>query len=140
MSRVSYNNYIYGNLAYEEEERSADYRNFDIKVEKTPGLSVRPKPISKSSLLLLCVAVFVAAITVLTQYTTGKYKQSLIVGLQSEIKQVEDEIYNTDVKIAETLDINNVKKIAMGKLGMVSTADYQVRYIDIPSSNYTVNY
>ena len=58
----------------------------------------------------------------------------------NEISQVEDEIYNAEVKIAETLDVNYIKKIAVGKLGMVEPDDSQLMYISVPNEDYTVNY
>lgn len=134
------NNYSYGSLAYDYESVQEEKLNrYDVRVEKRRGLSKR-NPFAFAATIISVACCAVLFIMLLTQYVTISYNQSIITDLKNEIKTVEDEIYNVDVQIAETLDLANVKRIAIGKLGMVTPADNQVMYISVPKEDYTVNY
>ena len=139
MKNYNVNRYAYNsNLAYDYRYEE-DYGNkFDIRVEKSRGLS-KSKP--KIGFFPFCGSlVVVAVVALLFQYTQISTLENGIAKVKDEIKAIEDEIYNADVKIAETLDVNYVKKIAIGKLGMVEPTDGQLMYISVPNQDYTVNY
>ena len=59
---------------------------------------------------------------------------------KTEIKHIEDQIIDTDVKIAENLDAAYIKKIAIGKLGMVEANDSQKVYIETSHEDATISY
>ena len=63
---------------------------------------------------------------------TQKYKDKL-----NELKN-ENALLAADV--SEQMDLENVKKIATEKLGMVEPQPYQIKYIDVPEQSYTIHY
>lgn len=134
-NRYTYNGNLAYNFQYEE-----DYGNkFDIKVERTKGLSKREP--YKNVKIFFASIFFVGIIgSLLAQYASISTLESRISNTKDEIKTIEDEIYEVDVKIAETLDVKHIRKIAVGKLGMVEPSDSQLMYISVPNEDYTVNY
>ena len=140
MRNYNVNNYYTynSNLAYDEYYEQENNR-YDIRVEKTRGLSKAQPKMGAISAIMVSFAV-VAIFALLFQYAQLCTLDNSIKNVKSEISQIEDEIYNADVQIAETLDVNYIKKIAVGKLGMVEPNDSQLMYISVPNENYTVNY
>lgn len=136
------NSYSYGSVAYNLEpelQRDDRVNKFDIRVERRRGLS-KKNPLAMLGLYASVSAVVFCVVMLLIQYVTISYNQKTITDLKAEIKTIEDEIYNVEVQTAETLDMANVKKVAIGKLGMVVPQDNQVMYISVPNEDYTVNY
>lgn len=142
MKNYSVNNsYTYNNsnLAYKLPYQEEYDNRFDIRVERQRGLSKR-RPFLKVSCFAAVGLAALVLLSIVFQYVTIHSIEAKIQSTKNEIKQVEDEIYNAEVKIAETLDVNYVKKIAIGKLGMVEPDDSQLMYISVPNEDYTVNY
>ncbi|MCQ2749025.1 MAG: septum formation initiator family protein [Clostridia bacterium] len=135
-SSYTYNN---SNLAYKLPYQEEYDNRFDIRVERQRGLSKRRPFVKLYSIAFVALLAGVLLSSVI-QYVTIHSIEAKIQSTKNEIKQVEDEIYNAEVKIAETLDVNYVKKIAVGKLGMVEPDDSQLMYISVHNEDYTVNY
>ena len=142
MKNYSVNNsYTYNNsnLAYKLPYQEEYDNRFDIRVEPSRGLS-KQRPFVKLYSIAFVALLAGVLLSSVIQYVTIHSIEAKIQNTKNEIKQVEDEIYNAEVKIAETLDVNYVKKIAVGKLGMVEPDDSQLMYISVPNEDYTVNY
>jgi len=137
MKNYSVNDYNRGSLAYKEYVEEEN--KFDVRVAKVKGVS-KKNPTSPLKIGLLIVSIVAIVVSLLAQYATIAFNQNRINSVKAEIKGIEDEIYNVDVQIAETLDLANVKKIAIGKLGMVMPSDNQLMYVEVPKKDYTVNY
>lgn len=135
-SSYTYNN---SNLAYKLPYREEYDNRFDIRVERQTGASSN-RPFAKIKAIGFVALIATVLLSSVVQYVTIHSIDARIQNTKNEIKLVEDEIYNAEVKIAETLDVNYVKKIAIGKLGMVEPDDSQLMYISVPNEDYTVNY
>ncbi|MCQ2978701.1 MAG: hypothetical protein MJ245_02775 [Clostridia bacterium] len=141
MRNYNVNNYYTynSNLAYDERYYEKEVNNYDVRVEKTRGLSKRQPKMAVVSAFLASLVV-VAVFALLFQYVQCCTLEHNIDMRKNDIKHIEDQIIDTDVKIAENLDVNYIKKVAVGKLGMVEANDTQKMYIPVPNENYTVNY
>lgn len=141
MKNYGVNNYYTynSNLAYDERYYEQENNRYDVRVEKTRGLS-KARPHLTLVPVVLASAAVIAVIALLFQFVQLSTLDYSIKMVKGEISQIEDEIYNADVQIAETLDVNYIRKIAVGKLGMIEPSDEQLMYISYTNENYTVNY
>ncbi|MCQ2910645.1 MAG: hypothetical protein MJ244_00505 [Clostridia bacterium] len=134
------NYYSYNsNLAYNERYYEREVNNFDVRVEKTRGLSKSKPKMAVVSVFLVSLIV-VAVFAFLFQYVQCCTLDHNIELRKTEIKHIEDQIIDTDVKIAENLDAAYIKKIAIGKLGMVEANDSQKVYIETSHEDATISY
>ncbi|OGO85851.1 MAG: hypothetical protein A2Y24_00510 [Clostridiales bacterium GWE2_32_10] len=129
--------YVHGSVAYKlNQDREVEQKKSRIKVKKINRelLSYR------FSIIVSSLVVFGMFAGVMTQYSSVSYKQNQIKKIEQKIKLVQDDLYDAKVAIAESMDTENVTKVATEKLGMVKAADYQIVYINIPEESYTVKY
>lgn len=66
-------------------------------------------------------------------------EQNYIINQQiSEYNEIRDENKNIEIDIKNNIDLNNVKAIAIERLGMQEPDQYQITYINIPRDDSTV--
>lgn len=69
---------------------------------------------------------------------TGKIKN--VASLETEWSQLEEENDAYESQVTSETDLNQIKKIAIGRLGMTYPSDTQKRTYSVPSSSYVRQY
>ncbi len=141
--------YTHGGVAYEiEQEYEPQKKAVKRKNTKNRQQSVKTKLALQrranrlySIKIVMVLAVFFcgtlafmwsSALVTEQRVETQEYKDKL-----SQLKN-ENALLAADV--SEQMDLENVKKIATEKLGMVEPQSYQIKYIDVPQQSYTIHY
>ena len=69
---------------------------------------------------------------------TGKIKN--VASLETEWSQLKEENDAYESQVTSETDLNQIKKIAIGRLGMTYPSDTQKRTYSVPSSSYVRQY
>lgn len=119
--------------------------------EQVPNTYVQPKPIiDKNELkqkalyhirfLLTAIVVCACCITMMIFNSTIVEKRRNIKTLNAQLRQMKQENLSLQADISEQLDLKYIEKVATEKLKMAKPNKYQIVYIDVPKSNYTIQY
>ena len=132
------NSYVHGSLAYKYDE--THYAEENKKKKVLVRRANKELLAHRINLVVSIMIVFGMTVGLMTQYSSVTMKQDNLKKMERELKLVQDSLCDEKVEIAETINTENIQKVATERLGMVKAADYQIINIDIPIENYTVKY
>lgn len=101
--------------------------------------AIKNKALYYVKFLVTSVIILTGCITVVMFDSIIYEKQNNIRTLERELKSLQDENLGLQTNISEQVDLKNIEKEAR-RLGMGKPAKYQIVYIDVPKSSYTVQY
>lgn len=90
--------------------------------------------------LFTASVIFAGCIVMMMFNATITEKQENIKQLNYQLNTLKEENLSLEADISAQLDLKYIEKEATERLGMSKPADYQIVYIDVPKSNYTVQY
>jgi cell division protein FtsL len=101
---------------------------------------IRQKALYHIRFLFTAIIVCACCITMMICNATIVEKRRAIKSLSTQLREAK--MHNTELKadISEKLDLKYIEKVAIEKLNMSKPNKYQIVYIDVPKSNYTVQY
>lgn len=127
--------YSYGNLAFKEDSLRQEKR----KLRKVKSIN-KDAVVCRLGLLGGAIAVFFMVVVVMSGYSNIEYKQMEKNARIKELKLIQDELADVKVAIASNVNVENIEKLAVNKLGMIKPAEYQIVYVSNNNENYTVKY
>lgn len=83
--------------------------------------------------LICCILMIMINATILE-------KQDSITNLNSKLKSLEEKNLILEADISEQINLQYIEKEAKERLKMDKPAKHQIVYIDVPKSNYTIQY
>lgn len=89
---------------------------------------------------LTSIIVLVCCISMMMFNSSILEKKRSIQSLNSQLKQLKDKNLSLEATISESLDLEYIEKEARERLGMGKPTNPQIVYIDVPKSDYTVQY
>ena len=90
----------------------------------------------KKNIALIVVAIFVVLLTVSYRNSQINEKFSQVQKLKKELSSIQKENEQLKVNIENSLNLNNVEKIAKEKLGMQKLTNRQTLYVSLPKRDY----
>ena len=90
----------------------------------------------RKSIALIVVAIFVVLLTVSYRNSQINEKFSQVQKLKKELSSIQKENEQLKVNIENSLNLNNVEKIAKEKLGMQKLTNRQTLYVSLPKRDY----
>ena len=93
--------------------------------------------------------IFLAAVSVAVLFCCVNYlqlksevtgKMKTVATLESELSQLKEENNAYESQVTSDVDLNNIKKIAIGRLGMNYPTDDQKKTYSVPSNSYVRQY
>lgn len=90
----------------------------------------------RKRVVLLVVAIFVVLLTVSYRNSQINEKFSQVQKLKKELSSIQKENEQLKVNIENSLNLNNVEKIAKEKLGMQKLTNRQTLYVSLPKRDY----
>lgn len=90
--------------------------------------------------LLTSVVVLSCCIAMMMFNATILEKQRNINVLNSQLKELKDKNLSLEATVSESLNLEYIEKEASERLGMGKPTKPQIVYIDVPKSDYTVQY
>lgn len=90
----------------------------------------------RKNIALIVVAIFVVLLTVSYRNSQINEKFSQVQKLKKELSSIEKENEQLKVNIENSLNLNNVEKIAKEKLGMQKLTNRQTLYVSLPKRDY----
>ena len=90
----------------------------------------------RKSIALIVVAIFVVLLTVSYRNSQINEKFSQVQKLKKELSNMQKENEQLKVNIENSLNLNNVEKIAKEKLGMQKLTNRQTLYVSLPKRDY----
>lgn len=86
---------------------------------------------------LIVVGVFVLLLTISYRNTKINEKFNEMQSLKTELASLQKENEQLEVSIENSLNLNNIEKLAKEKLGMQKLTNKQTVYINLPKKDYT---
>jgi len=108
-----------------------------------PGQSkaeIKQKALYHIRFLLTAVAVCTCCITMMIFNSTIVESRRNINSLNSDLRDIKLQNSTLKADISEQLDLKYIEKLAVEKLNMAKPNKYQIVYIDVPKSNYTIQH
>ncbi len=90
----------------------------------------------RRNVALIVVAIFVVLLTVSYRNSQINEKFSQVQKLKKELSSIQKENEQLKVNIENSLNLNNVEKIAKEKLGMQKLTNRQTLYVSLPKRDY----
>ena len=90
----------------------------------------------RKNIALIVVAIFVILLTVSYRNSQINEKFSQVQKLKKELSSIQKENEQLKVNIENSLNLNNVEKIAKEKLGMQKLTNRQTLYVSLPKRDY----
>lgn len=90
----------------------------------------------RKNIALIVVAIFVVLLTVSYRNSQINEKFSQVQKLKKELSSIQKENEQLKVNIENSLNLNNVEKIAKEKLGMQKLTNRQTLYVSLPKKDY----
>ena len=90
----------------------------------------------RKNIALIVVAIFVVLLTVSYRNSQINEKFSQVQKLKKELSSIQKENEQLKVNIENSLNLNNVEKIAKEKLGMQKLINRQTLYVSLPKRDY----
>lgn len=126
-------NYINGTSA-----RKLDYNVY----EENKVLKEKKKHKSnnkiKSKMIFSIMIVFALGFVILGRYATLTQLNYSVSNYTNEYKELQDKNVKLKVEIQSKTDLKKVKQIAEQKFGMQKPDKYQIIYVDVPKTDFTV--
>lgn len=153
-SSVSYSNSSYNNSYYNSSSVAYDYvtereyyeprRKQSIekkkKAKKNKIQIVNEVTVHSAKIYIPLAMVFVFAVLVVFSNAMTIEQKATISQLKDELKQIEDNNRYIETELTKNIDLKEVEKQAVQRLGMQKPANYQIVYIDVPKQSYTSKY
>ena len=90
----------------------------------------------RKNIALIVVAIFIVLLTVSYRNSQINEKFSQVQKLKKELSSIQKENEQLKVNIENSLNLNNVEKIAKEKLGMQKLTNRQTLYVSLPKRDY----
>lgn len=90
----------------------------------------------RKNIALIVVAIFVVLLTVSYRNSQINEKFNEVQKLKKELSSIQKENEQLKVNIENSLNLNNVEKIAKEKLGMQKLTNRQTLYVSLPKRDY----
>ena len=90
----------------------------------------------RKRLVLIVVAIFVVLLTVSYRNSQINEKFSEVQKLKKELSSIQKENEQLKVNIENSLNLNNIEKLAKEKLGMQKLTNRQTLYVSLPKRDY----
>lgn len=91
-------------------------------------------------LAVVSVAVLFCCVNYLQLKAEVTTKMKHVATLESELSQLKEENNAYESQVTSDVDLNNIKKIAIGRLGMNYPTDAQKKTYSVPSNSYVRQY
>lgn len=91
-------------------------------------------------LAVVSVAVLFCCVNYLQLKAEVTTKMKSVATLESELSQLKEENNAYESQVTSDVDLNNIKKIAIGRLGMNYPTDDQKKTYSVPSNSYVRQY
>ena len=91
-------------------------------------------------LAVVSVAVLFCCVNYLQLKSEVTGKMKTVATLESELSQLKEENNAYESQVTSDVDLNNIKKIAIGRLGMNYPTDDQKKTYSVPSNSYVRQY
>lgn len=137
MVQMKDNDYVYGSLAKQIQYEYDVYEHNKVLKEKKTYRLNRAVKLKAVILILITFAVGFAAVYRYALIADLNYRLS---DLEKKYEELVDENTQLKVAIEKNTDLPRIKEIAESRLGMQKPDRYQLVYIKVPKSNYTVTY
>ena len=118
--------------ALKKKVKERNKSKYEIAEEKAPGISVA------SVFTVLTIGAFV--FLWLASWSYSAVKQNELAKLTTDYQKLSDENEERLRSIDSRVDLAEIEKIAVNKLGMRHPEDYQKVYIDVPNESYIISY
>jgi len=89
---------------------------------------------------LTAIVILSGCITMMMFNSNILEKKRNVRSLTSQLKELKDKNLGLEATISESLDLDYIEKEARERLGMSKPTEPQIVYIDVPKSDYTVQY
>ena len=119
-------------------ERKSKKRKLEI-VEDIPRQKVQISSSQKTrqrQLTLIVIGIFVVLLTISYRNSQINEKFNQVQELKKELASLEKENEQSEVSIENSLNFNNIEKIAKEKLGMQKLTNKQTVYVTLPKKDY----
>ena len=119
-------------------ERKSKKRKLEI-VEDIPRQKVQISSSQKKrqrQLTLIVIGIFVVLLTISYRNSQINEKFNQLQELKKELASLEKENEQSEVSIENSLNFNNIEKIAKEKLGMQKLTNKQTVYVTLPKKDY----
>lgn len=119
--------------------RKKDKRNNLRIVKDVPRQNIKitqEQKKQRKKIALIVAAVFVVLLTVSYRNSQINEKFSQLQSLKKELSSLQKENEQLKVNIENSLNLNNVEKIAKEKLGMQKLTNKQTLYVSLPKKDY----
>lgn len=119
-------------------ERKNKKRKLEI-VEDIPRQKVQISSSQKKrqrQLTLIVIGIFVVLLTISYRNSQINEKFNQVQELKKELASLEKENEQSEVSIENSLNFNNIEKIAKEKLGMQKLTNKQTVYVTLPKKDY----
>ena len=139
--------YEYGTNPRKVEPEIPKRKNKQIKkkkltvVENIPRQEVkisREQKIKQTKLTLVVVGIFILLLTISYRNSQINERFKQVQNLKKELSSLEKENEQLKVSIENSLNLNNVEKLAKEKLGMQKLTNKQTIYVTLPKRDYVV--
>lgn len=123
-------------------EYSPNRKNKKAKISVVKDTSRQQVKMTKEEMhirkrvVLLVIAIFVILLTVSYRNSQINEKFSEVQNLKKELATLQKENEQLKVNIENSLNLNNVEKIAKEKLGMQKLTNRQTLYVSLPKKDY----
>ena len=88
---------------------------------------------------LIVLGIFALLLTISYRNTQINEKFTKMQGLKTELASLQKENEQLEVTIQNSLNLNNIEKLAKEKLGMQKLTNKQTVYVSLPKKDYTVS-
>ena len=119
-------------------ERKSKKRKLEI-VEDIPRQKVQISSSQKKrqrQLTLIVIGIFVVLLTISYRNSQINEKFNQVQELKKELSSLKKENEQSEVSIENSLNFNNIEKIAKEKLGMQKLTNKQTVYVTLPKKDY----
>jgi len=125
--------YVYGTSA--EKTREEIYKNNEVLKEKR---KYRLNRVTKVKIFVSILFLFTLGFLVAYRYALITDLNFKLYKLETQYEKLRSENSRLKVAIEKDTDLSKIKSIAETKLGMQQPDKYQIVYIRVPKSNFTV--
>ncbi|MDD6214731.1 MAG: hypothetical protein PUB42_06085 [Firmicutes bacterium] len=129
-----------GNLAYELDFETNDARINKKVQERKKEIKIKAKAISKRKHQMVAACVLVLAMSagfMISRDVTVYEGENKVQKLQKNLNELKEYSSQKAFELDQSLDLENVEKIASEKLGMTHPEKYQTIYVNIKQDDVT---
>lgn len=110
------------------------------KVSRTDRKEKRYNFFYKIRLFFAVFIVFLGCLLTMCSYAAVTRQKMQISEMREELAALQSDNRAMEAEISEQIDLTDIKRQAMTRLGMKEPQSYQIVYIDVPKQSYTVSY